>query len=188
MLDGLGHARGNGEGDRRLSDPCGSDNRNESCSFAHRQDRVAGLSSSEDARCGDWKIVCTEAGRSVIVCSRIVTEDLDGGDEPVAPAADCLYIPDAASPVSQGPSEGRDVDLQVAFLDEGLRPDAGPQLLLAHQFARAFDERQQYFECAASDSNRLAALHERPPLGNEDEGTEQDCSIAAAHIQLPLVL
>ena len=104
MLDGLGHARGNGEGDRRLSDPCGSDNRNESCSFAHRQDRVAGLSSSEDARCGDWKIVCTEAGRSVIVCSRIVTEDLDGGDGPVAPplTVSIYRTPPRPSPGSVG--------------------------------------------------------------------------------------
>ena len=80
----------------------------------------------------------------------------------------------AALAVAEGAAQGADLNLQIRFFDEGLRPDAGDQFLLADHLAGAFDQSGQNVEGAAAEPHRLVALEQEPLRRKEPERAKRD--------------
>jgi len=60
--------------------------------------------------------------------------------------------------IAEGAAQGANLDLEIRFVDEGLRPDPGNQLVLADNFAGAFDEGGQNIKGRVAEPQRLIAL------------------------------
>src|SRR5437868_2909319 len=69
-------------------------------------------------------------------------------------------------------AQGRDVDGQVLFLDNGVGPDAVEQRPFVENLAAAFDQRQQRLEGLGSQRHRLARAPEQPLYGIQPESAE----------------
>jgi hypothetical protein len=83
-------------------------------------------------------------------------------------------------------AQGRDLHLQVVFLDDEPRPDQVEQLVLGEDAVAVVDERHEDVEGAAAERGRLA-LDEQLPLGRPDHhrpktvGTSHFVSLAPFH-------
>src|SRR5258708_21516739 len=82
----------------------------------------------------------------------------------------------AALAVAECSAQGTDLDLQVGLLDEGLRPDARDQFVLADHVAGALDQKDENVEGAAAEPHLSVALKQKPLLGKEQELAKRDCA------------
>ena len=80
----------------------------------------------------------------------------------------------AALAVAEGAAQGADLNLQICFFDEGLRPASGYQLFLADHLAGTFDQSGENVEGAAAEPHRLVALEQKPLRGKEPERAKRD--------------
>jgi hypothetical protein len=76
--------------------------------------------------------------------------------------------------VAEGAAQRADLHLQIAFLDERLRPGPTYQFLFAHHLAGAFDQSSQDVEGAAAEPHRLVALEQETLLCEEPERAKRD--------------
>ena len=76
--------------------------------------------------------------------------------------------------VAQDAAQGADLDLQIQFLDEGLRPGSGNQLFLPDHVARALDQSGEDVKSATAEKHRLVALKQKPLRSNEPERAKRD--------------
>src|SRR5258707_15775443 len=103
-----------------------------------------------------------------------LVSDRDPRDEPVTLPLARLQIAAAVPPVTKGPPQGGDLELQISFCDMGARPDAGDQLFLADKLAGSLEERDQDFQRATSETNRRLAVEQEPPAWKQAEGAERE--------------
>ena len=76
--------------------------------------------------------------------------------------------------VAEGATQSADLNLQIRFFDERLRPGSGDQLLLADHLAGAFDQSGQDVEGAAAEPHWLVALEQEPLRCKEPERAKRD--------------
>jgi len=89
------------------------------------------------------------------------------GDEIIALSRNGDDVAMAVLAVAEGAPQRADLNLQIRFLDECLRPGSGYQFLFADHFARALDQSREDIKGAAAEPHRLVALEQKPPLGKE---------------------
>src|SRR5882724_11774404 len=93
----------------------------------------------------------------------------------------------AALAVAEGAAQSADLNLQIRFFDEGLRPGSGDELLLADHLAGALDQRGQDVEGAAAEPHRLVAFEQEALRCVKSERAKRDRnSIHGADPSLPL--
>jgi hypothetical protein len=81
----------------------------------------------------------------------------------------------AALAVAEGAPQRADLNLQIRFLDERLRPGSSDQLLLADHLARAFDQRGENVKGAAAETHRFIPLEQEPLPCKKPERAKRDC-------------
>src|SRR5882672_8297743 len=96
------------------------------------------------------------------------------GDEIVAPSWDSDDIAMTALAVSEGAAQRADLNLQIRFLDERLRPSPTYQFLFADYLASAFDQSSEDVKSAAAEPHRLVAVEQEPLLCKEPERAKRD--------------
>src|SRR5258708_13540898 len=96
-----------------------------------------------------------------------------GGDEPIAPTGHGRDVAVALLAVAQRASQGGDLHLEIAFLDEDVGPDPGHQLALADQVAGPLDQRHQNVERPAAETKRPVPLQEETLVWENVEGAER---------------
>src|SRR5712692_4352360 len=106
-----------------------------------------------------------------------LVSDRDPRDEPVTLPRARLQIAAAVPPVTKGPPQGGDLELQISFDDVGAGPDAGDQLFLADKLAGSLEERDQDFQRATAETNRRLAVEQEPPAGKQAEGAEREAAL-----------
>jgi hypothetical protein len=80
----------------------------------------------------------------------------------------------AALAVAEGTAQSADLNLQIRFLDERLRPRSGYQFALADHLAGAFDQRSQDLEGAAAEPHGPIALKQEPLRRKQPERAKRD--------------
>lgn len=90
--------------------------------------------------------------------------------------------------VTKRPAQGSDVDPEIAFFDERIRPNTPNQLLLRDELAGAFGQSDQNIERAAAETNRLVAF-QKELLGRKqtkrserDRGPECTCRLISQRL------
>ena len=78
--------------------------------------------------------------------------------EAVASPSDSGYIPGSRLPVLKRPTQGGDMEPQVALIDRDIWPDSRHQPLLADNFAGAFDKNDKNVERPSTQMNWAARL------------------------------
>ena len=179
------HALGDREGDRGLADPSGPDDRHQALARQSRDERRHGFLAADHPSYRERQIVrrrrrdCRRqrGPRWLLEANRrneIVASSRNGDDVAMAALA-----------VAEGATQSADLNLQIRFFDEGLRPGSGDQFLLADHLAGAFDQSGQNVKSAAAEPHRLIALEQEPPRCNEPERAERDrVSIHGAGLDL----
>ncbi|HEY1941205.1 MAG TPA: hypothetical protein VGH40_03695 [Roseiarcus sp.] len=76
--------------------------------------------------------------------------------------------------VAEDAPQSADLNLQIRFLDERLRPGSGYQLLLADHFASMFEQNREDIERAAAEPYRLIALEQKPLRRKEPKRPKRD--------------
>ena len=94
-------------------------------------------------------------------------------DEAIAASGDGGDISTAEPAFAERPSEGRDLDLEIALLDNGVGPDAGCQFVLADQLAWALDQCAQDFQGTTAEPNGRLTLQQQLSCGQKAERTER---------------
>jgi len=76
--------------------------------------------------------------------------------------------------VAEGAPQRADLNLQIRFFDERLRPNTCDQLVLADHLAGPFDQSRQNVKSAASEPHGFVPLEQEPLPCKEPERTERD--------------
>jgi hypothetical protein len=136
----LDHALGDGEGDRGLADAAGPDDRHQALARQSRDERRHGFVAADHSSYRERQIV--RPRRRDCRGQRGLRWLLkpDRGNEIVAPPRNAEEIAMAVMALAEGAAQGADLNPKGCVFDEGLRPGAGDQFLLADNFAGAFDE------------------------------------------------
>jgi hypothetical protein len=165
---------GHGEGDRRLADAAWSGDRDEAPLRQLRHDHADDGGASNHACERDGEVVrelrwSGRRGRGLWPRQR-----RDRRDEAIAAAGNGRYVAIARLAIAEGPAQRGHMDAEIAFLDEGVGPDAGDQLVLADQLTGALDQDGEDVERAATESQRLFAFEQELLRRKQAEGTERD--------------
>src|SRR4029079_829927 len=96
------------------------------------------------------------------------------GDEIVAPSWDSDDVAMAALAVAQATAQSADLNLQIRFLDDRLRPGSVYQFLFADDLAGAFNQSGQDVEGATTEPHWFVALEQQPLLCKEPERPKRD--------------
>src|ERR1700682_2283365 len=97
---------------------------------------------------------------------------LDIGDKAVAMAGDRHDVPMVARRFAQDLSKGGDIPIEIAFLDDGVAPDALHQLFLEENLTLALDQQQQDFEGFWRQRYGFAATQKKTFAGIDAKGAE----------------
>ena len=81
--------------------------------------------------------------------------------ETIAPPWNIGDVPIAGMTVAERLAKRRDVDLEIALLDECVGPDTSYQLFLSDQLARALQKGDQNVSRAAAETDMLLALQQQ---------------------------
>jgi hypothetical protein len=76
--------------------------------------------------------------------------------------------------VAERPSQGGDMDSEVALLDVDAGPDARDQLVLGDQVAGALDQRAEDAERAAAKPDGSVSLQQQLPGRKQPKGPERE--------------
>ena len=76
--------------------------------------------------------------------------------------------------VAQRPSKPSHLDFDAALVDKNVGPDAGHELALADQFARAVDKSDQYLKRPAAKPNRRLTFQQQLLRRKEAERAERN--------------
>jgi hypothetical protein len=90
--------------------------------------------------------------------ARIRIRPRDRRHEAVASPRDSGHIPGSRLPVLKRPTQGSDMEPQVALLDRDIWPDSRHQPLLADNFTGAFDKNDKNVERSSTQMNWAARL------------------------------
>src|SRR4029077_17962785 len=100
--------------------------------------------------------------------------EADRDDEFVAATGNRDDVAVAALAVAQGTAQRRDLDLEVAFLDEDLRPDPGDQLFLRNHPAGVVGKNGENVQGAATEAHRLTAFEQQPLAWQQAERAQRN--------------
>jgi hypothetical protein len=100
--------------------------------------------------------------------------DGDRRNEAVAAPGNVGDIAPAGLAIAESTAQRCDVNPKTGFLDEGVRPDPGEQLLFAQQLARPFDEGHEDIARAASEMDGRFAFKKLASPHKQTEGPESD--------------
>src|SRR6185295_13954731 len=178
------HSLGDSEGNRGLADTSGPDHRHQPLPRQSRDKCLDVLLAADDPRHRERQVVLRGRERRSRPGPRWLL-DAYRRDEIVAPTDNGGDVTMAALTVAERSAQGTDLDLQVGLFDEGLRPDARDQFVLADHLAGALDQKGQNVEGAAAEPHRPIALKQKPLVGKEQERAKRDC--ASVHRRRPWV-
>src|ERR1700730_5365563 len=105
-------------------------------------------------------MACFAVWRSCRVHDRARTHirPRDRRHEAIASPCDSGHIPGSRFPVLKRPTQGGDMEPQVALIDSDIWPDACHQILLADNFAGASDKNDKNVERSSTQMNWAARL------------------------------
>src|SRR5271166_7067083 len=118
-----------------------------------------------------WIIVVTGLPRIRPIKHRAFRK-ADRCDKVVAASGYRNDIAPACVRFAQGPAQRADLSLEVAVIDEDLRPDPGNQLVFADHLAGLFHQSGQDVEGTAADLNLSVPLQQQPLTGKQSERAE----------------
>ena len=101
-----------------------------------------------------------------------VVRERDRCNKSVAPSGIGRDIPNATLAVAEHPAQRRHLDLKITFIDVGMRPDAGDQLILGDELARPIEQCNEGIEGAAAQANGLARVQQKPLCRQQAEGAK----------------
>jgi hypothetical protein len=117
---------------------------------------------------GVWRL-CRAGDRA-----RIRIRPRDWRHEAVASSCDSGHIPGSRLPVLKRLTQAGDMEPQVALLDRDIWPNSRHQLLLADNFAGAFDKNDKNVERSSTQSNWAARLLKVSVRRAQAERTERN--------------
>ncbi len=165
---------GDGEGDRGFADAAWPDDRQQALARKSRDERGHCLLAANHPRYREWEIM--ERRRSG-GCGRRSPRRLltaYGGDEIVATSRNGDDVAIAILAVAEGTAQSADLNLQIRFFDEGLRPSPGYQLLLADDLAGPLDHSSQNVKGAAAEPHGLVAIKQESLPCKQPERAKRD--------------
>ncbi len=168
----LGHRMGCRDRDCRLADAAGADNRYDPRLLQIAQNGLDRTRPAKDARCSRWQTLAARrrCGRGACLAGRLGC--LNRCDKSVATACHRRDVPGRAWIIAEGPSQGGDIDLEVALVDDNVWPTTCQQLAFVHELAWSLDQCRQNIQRAVSDPDRHLAFEEQLSLGNQHERSE----------------
>ena len=119
------HALSDGKGDRRLADAAGADDRHQALARKSRDERRHGFVTADHSCYRERQIVHPRRRSCRRQRSSRWPIEAYWGDEIVAPSWNGDDVAMAALAVAEGTAQGADLNLQIRFFDEGLRPASG---------------------------------------------------------------
>ncbi len=162
---------GDRQSDGSLSDAAGAHDGEAAMLGKQRRELGDLVGPADQARHGRGQVVAGrgEGGRRR---RRAVGERHDGSDEAVAAAGDVDEVAVAAMAIAEHAAQRGDLDLQIAFLDDDVRPDALHQLVLGHELAMPLDQGDQDLERTAAEPERGVAFEQQSLLREEAKAPE----------------
>src|SRR4029077_7723149 len=100
--------------------------------------------------------------------------EADRGDKFVAATGNRDDVAVATLAVAQGTAQRRDLNLEVAFLYEDFRPDAGYQRFLRYHPTGAFGKNGENVQGAAAEAPRLIAFEQHPLAWQQAERAKRN--------------
>jgi len=104
--------------------------------------------------------------------------DFDRRDEAIAASADGGHVSTTGLAFAQRPSERRDMNFEVAILNEGVGPGPGHEVALADEITPTLDESGEDLEGSAAQANRRFTLQQELLCRKEPERAERKCTFA----------
>jgi len=139
LEDPLGH----GQRYDTLSDSAGTCDGDKTASQDLAQDSLDYLIPTDDSaqwgKEGTWKT----AGGIRFGCGRFRIDPTDGCNEAISSSAVVDYVPRAISSVAQHLAQGRNVNPEIAFLDQASWPNTGHELALGDRPTGVVDELEE---------------------------------------------
>ena len=96
------------------------------------------------------------------------------GHEIVASPWNVHDVAIAALAVAESSAQGADLNLQICFFHECLRPDTRYQCLLGDHFAGPFNQSGEDVESTTAEPHGLVTLEQEPSCCDEPERAERD--------------
>jgi hypothetical protein len=97
-----------------------------------------------------------------------VLEDVDGGDESIAVTGDGDHEIVLIGTLPQRPPQRRDLTGEIVLVDDGVRPDAGQELIFADDVISPFEQRAEDVEGLRRDGDE-EAVAPQPSLDRIDD-------------------
>src|SRR5271165_6262351 len=116
-----------------------------------------------------------------------VVRERDRCDKSVAPSRSGREIPGATLAVAERSAQRRNLDLEITFLDVGMRPDAGDQVILGNELARPIEQCKEDIEGAAAQANGLARVQQQPLCRQQGKGPNKIAREAGSSMRSALV-
>jgi hypothetical protein len=96
-------------------------------------------------------------------------------------------IPAAGLAAAQRPSKRRDMNFEIALVDDGVRPRASHELALRDKLASTLDQRGQDLQSATAETNGCFTLQQKllgrkEPERAERKSTFDRCSVPIVHL------
>lgn len=113
--------------------------------------------------------VASRPGRRPAPARCTVRDRRDGADETVAAARQRLDPAVAVRGLGQGPSDGRDLGGEIAFLDDHAGPGEIEDVLFCHELVRACDQHVEHGHATTTQGRRRVAIAEHAGRGIEPE-------------------
>lgn len=150
-----------GEGDRRLADAAGPDDGHETAARQLVRNGAHALGTADHA-CERRRQTGRRVGNRRSGDGRVddFVDPSHRGDEAIASAGHRIDVLVSGSFAAKQLAQRGDVNPQIGFFDESVRPDAFEQIFLADELFSVFNERNQEIECAAAKANRFAVAGE----------------------------
>src|ERR1700681_925651 len=170
---------GQREGHRRLSDPACSDDTDEPVPRQLIPKYADRIGAAKCARLRDRQIVGAYPLRGRALWHQVLfwLGEVDRCHEAIAAPRNIGKVSTTWLAVAQRPSKRRDMDLEVALLDDRVGPHARHELVLGNQLARALDQCCQDLQGTAAETNGGVTFQQKLLRRKEAEGTERNRTI-----------
>lgn len=157
LEDPLGH----GQRHDTLSDSAGTCDGDKTASRDLAQDSLDCLIPTDDSAQGGKEGTWQTAGGSRFGCGRFRIDPTYGFNEAISSSAVVDYVPRAISSVAEHLAQGRDVNPEIAFLDQASRPHPGHEVALGDRPTGMVDELKEDLCRAATYAERFARLQQQ---------------------------
>src|SRR5271156_6979920 len=101
-----------------------------------------------------------------------VVSESDRRNKSVAPPGIGRDIPSGTFTVAEHSAQRCRLDLKITFVDLGMRPDAGDQLILCDELAGPIKQCNEHIEGATAQADRIARMQQEPLCRQQAEGAK----------------